>query len=140
MVFECEERWGHIKREPEKYNIRSKIWDIGQITIEDEGEFLIIGKLKEKDLRDLNELSALQKRGGRRVNGQCYYLNVTVEDDTGSIIVSIDRHSYLRWGLPIVETAKIGDWFLWKGTMKRGFRRIYCERWRKLTENQQQTN
>jgi hypothetical protein len=62
------------------------------------------------------------------------FLNLTVEDDTGSIIVTIDRHHYLTWGLPIVEQAKIGDWYLWKGTVKQGFRRMYLERWRRLSE------
>jgi DNA polymerase III alpha subunit len=136
MVFECEERWGHIKRNPEQHNIKSRISDIASITVDDEGEFLIIGKLKEKNLRDLNELSNLQKRGGRRINGQSFFLTVTVEDDTGSIMVTIDRHNYIQWGVPLVETAKIGDWFLWKGTQKRGFRRLYCRRWRRLTEGE----
>jgi DNA polymerase III alpha subunit len=136
-VFECEERWGHIKRNPEQFNIRTPITDIAAITQEDEGDFLVIGQIKEKDLRDLNELSALQKRGGKRVHGQCLYLNITVEDDTGSIIVSIDRHHYLTWGLPIVEKAKIGDWFLWKGNMRKGFRRLYSQRWRRLGEKEE---
>lgn len=133
MVFECEERWGHIRKDPERYNIKTPIVQISQITIDDEGEFLVIGQVKEKDLRDHNELSALQKRGGRRINGQCMFLNLTVEDDTGSIIVSIDRHMYIKWGLPIVESSKIGDWFLFKGKMRKGFRRLYLTRWRKLT-------
>jgi DNA polymerase III alpha subunit len=134
MVFECEDRWGHIKRNPEKYGIKTPISDLGSLTIEDEGEFLIMGKVKKKDLRDLNDLSSLQKRGGRRINGQALYLNLAIEDDTGSMIISIDRHHYLRWGVPLVETAKIGDWFLFKGDLKKGFRRLSCKRWRKLEE------
>jgi hypothetical protein len=133
-IFECEERWGHIKRNPEKYNIKSPLSEIGTLTQDDDGEFLIMGKIKAKDLRDLNDLSSLQKRNGRRINGQANYLNVTVEDDTGSIIVCVDRHSYVRWGIPLLETAKIGDWFLFKGNLKRGFRSMYCSRWRRLED------
>lgn len=135
QVFECEEKWGHIKRNPEKYNITSRISDISQITEDDNGEFLIIGKLKEKDLRDLNDPIAVKKRNGRVIRGQAMMLNLTVEDDTGNIRVRIDRHNYLRLGLPIVEEGKLGDWYLWKGNVSQGFRSINCTRLRKLSEN-----
>jgi hypothetical protein len=133
MVFECDERWGHVKKNPEAFKIKSKITDCAQITADDDGEFLIIAKLKEKDLRDHNELSALSKRNGRRINGQALFLNLTVEDDTASIIITIDRHMYLQWGVPLVEKAKMGEWFLWKGRLKKGFRRLYLTRWRRLS-------
>jgi hypothetical protein len=135
QVFECEEKWGHIKANPERFNIKSRIVDINTITDDDDGEFLIIGKLKEKDLRDLNDPIAVKKRNGRVLKGQSMMLNLTVEDDTGNIRVRVDRHSYLRLGLPIIEDAKMGDWFLWKGNVQRGFRSISCTRWRKLTES-----
>jgi ribosomal protein S13 len=133
-VFECDELWGHIKREPEKYNIKTKISDIGSITEEDNGEFLVIGKLKQKDLRDLNDPNAVKKRNGRMIRGQSMILNLTVEDDTGNIRVRIDRHNYLRLGLPIVEEGKLGDWYLWRGDVSAGFRSINCNRWRKLSK------
>jgi DNA polymerase III alpha subunit len=133
-IFECEERWGHLKRNPEKFNIRTPITDIGQISDSDEGEFLIIGKIKEKDLRDLNDPNAVKKRDGKVIKGQSLILHITAEDDTGNIRVTIDRHNYKTWGVPLMERAKIGDWFLWKGRMKKGFRRISCTRWRRLEE------
>lgn len=133
-VFECEERWGHIKRNPEKFNIKSRIWDIQQVTDDETAEFVIIGQIKAKDLRDHNDLSSIQKRDGRRLKGQALFLNVTVEDDTGSIVCNVDRHKYTTWGVPLVEGAKVGDWYLWKGVVKKGFRRLYLDRWRKLTE------
>jgi DNA polymerase III alpha subunit len=132
-VFECEDRWGHIKKEPEKYNITSRISDISDISEESEGEFLIIGKLKEKDIRDMNDPNAVKKRNGRRVRGQSLTLNLVVEDDTGNIRVRIDRHKYIRLGLPIVEEGKMGEWYMWKGEVGGGYRSISLTRWRKLS-------
>lgn len=133
-ISEGEDKWGHIKKNPEKYTIRTAITDIGHITDQDEGEFLIIGKIKEKDLRDLNDPNAVKKRDGKVIKGQSLILHITAQDDTGNIRVTIDRHNYKVWGIPLVEKSKIGDWYLFKGRMKAGFRKISCNRWRKLEE------
>lgn len=138
-VFECDEKWGHIKRNPEAHNIRTRMMDIGAITDQDEGEVVVIGKLKERDLRDLNEPLSVQKRNGRTIKGQSLYLNLTIEDDTGSIRCSIDRHNYMKWGKPIIESGKLGEWYLWRGRMSKGFRRINCDKWRKLTDKDRDT-
>ena len=134
-VFECEQRFGHIQKDPAKYNIKSPIIEIASIDDDYEGDVLFFGKLMIKNLRDLNELGFVQRRGGRRVHGQTLFLNLTVEDDTGSIICTIDKRYYSLIGIPIVESGKIGDWYLWKGqvqTIKRGFRKVFITRHRKL--------
>jgi DNA-directed DNA polymerase III PolC len=132
-VFECEERWGHIKREPRKHGISSPLREVDTITKDDDGELCFIAKLAEKNLRDLNELANIQKRGGKRMAGQALFLNMTLEDDSGPILATIDRHNYLKLGKPLIEEAKIGDWFVWKGVNRKGFRKIYVKRWRKLS-------
>jgi hypothetical protein len=58
-----------------------------------------------------------------------------VEDDTANIRCRIDRHGYITLGLPLVEDAKIGDWYIWKGIVNKGFRSVNVKRWRKLTDN-----
>jgi hypothetical protein len=35
-------------------------------------------------------------------------------------------------GKPIVEDGRLGDWYLVKGTLRAGFRKIYVDKWRKL--------
>ena len=74
----------------------------------------------------------LAKRGGRKVDRNNLWLNMTFEDDTGPIICTIDRFRYNKLGKPIVEEGRIGDWYLIKGTIKKGFRKIYLDKWRKL--------
>jgi hypothetical protein len=132
-VFESEDLWGHIRRDPEKYNIFTPITDCASITEEDDGEFLIIGKIKEKDIRDLNDLNAVKKRGGKRLSGQTMTLKLVVEDDTDIMRVRIDRHDYIRMAIPLIEGAKIGDWYLWKGSVSKGFRSMQVKRYRRLT-------
>jgi hypothetical protein len=95
--------------------------------------FVFFGKLVEKNLRDMNEVGNLAKRGGRRVDKNNLWLNLTFEDDTAPIICTVDRFKYPKMGKPIVEEARDGDWFLIKGAIKKGFRKIYVDKVRKLT-------
>ena len=132
-IFECERRFGHIKANPAAHKIVSPITDIAALDGEKPGEFVFFGKLKEKNLRDMNETANVAKRKGRRVESNNLWLNITLEDDTGPIICTIDRFKYSRMGKQIVEDGRLGDWFLAKGRIKRGFRKIYVDKLRKLT-------
>jgi hypothetical protein len=141
-VFECKTRYGHMKAEPEKYNLVSPIMDIADVTANTVGEFLIFGKLKEKNLRDMNETVNLAKRGGRKVDGNNLWLNIMVEDDTGSIICRIDRWKYPLIGKPIIEGMDENvDWLLIKGQVSKGFRLIVVDKYRHLMrgENEKRT-
>jgi DNA-directed DNA polymerase III PolC len=132
-IFECERRFGHIKADPAAHKIVSPITDIVDLDADNPGMFVFFGKLKEKNLRDMNETVNLAKRGGRRVENNNLWLNITFEDDTGPIICTIDRFKYSRMGKPIVEDGRLGDWYLVKGQIKAGFRKIYVEKIRKLS-------
>ena len=131
-IFECERKFGHIKKNPEQHNIKSKISDIATLDADTPGRYVFFGKLKEKNLRDMNETVNLAKRGGRRVETHNLWLNMTFEDDTGPIICGIDRFKYPKLGKPIVEEGRIGDWYLIKGLIRPGFRKVHIEKWRKL--------
>ena len=134
-IFECRTKFGDMIDHPEKYNIETPIVDIASLTNKTEGTFLIIGKLKEKNLRDMNEAVNLAKRGGRKVTLNNLWLNIVVEDDTGSIICRINRFIYDKWGKPIIETmVEDEDWLLIKGEIARGFRLVVVEKWRHLTK------
>ena len=131
-IFECDRRFGHIKADPAKHNIKTKITDISELDGDNPGTFVFFGKLKEKNLRDLNETVNLAKRGGKKVDRNNLWLNITLEDDTGPIICTIDRFKYDRIGKQIVEEGRMGDWYLMKGKIRPGFRKIYVERYRRL--------
>lgn len=132
-IFEGRRRWGDLYANPKKYSIVSGgvtfIKDIG-----DPGEYVFLGKLKEKNLRDLNEYGNVVKRGGKLVKSHNLFLNMVVEDDTGSIIVRINRYDYAKWGKPIVEQGREGDWYLWKGVIRDdGWRLVQISKHRRLT-------
>jgi DNA-directed DNA polymerase III PolC len=131
-IFECDRRFGHIKADPAAHKIVTPITDIQDLDANNPGTFVFFGKLKEKNLRDMNEIVNLQKRGGRRVENNNLWLNITLEDDTGPIICTIDRFKYNRIGKQVVEDGRMGDWYLIKGQMKKGFRKIYVEKYRKM--------
>ena len=132
-IFECERRFGHIKKDPSLHKIVTPITDIHDLEADNPGEFVVFGKLVEKNLRDLNEAVNLAKRGGRRAETHNLWLNMKFEDDTGPILAGIDRFKYPKLGKPIVEDGKIGDWYLLKGRINKGFRKLNLEKWRKLT-------
>ena len=132
-VFECERRFGHIKREPEKYNITTPLTDIADMDTDRPGTFVFFGKLKEKVVKDLNESSSIEKRNGRRINKNNLWLNIMVEDDTGPIKCTVDRFKYSKLGKPIVESGEIGDWYLIKGYLNSNYRKVSIEKWKKLS-------
>ena len=144
MLYEGHELFGHILNDPISHNIVSKIWDLGELTDDHEGEFLVMAKLASRTLRDENELSNIEKRKARAkergenigdglIQGQTLYLNCRIEDDSGRLFfVRISRHDYKKIGVKIVEEYEEGDWFLWKGRKSKGFNMLFINRYRFL--------
>ena len=135
VIFEAKKKWGHIYRNPQDYGINSELVNLKDIKLDSDGQFVFIAKLTAKNTKDHNEYQNIEKRGGKLMTGQTLYLDLTVEDDTAQIILSVSRYDYLRLGLPIVEEGNIGDWYIWKGIQRGGFRRINLKRYKKLTGN-----
>lgn len=132
-VFECHTKFGDYYKNPQRYNIQTgEVCEIK--TINENDEYIFIGKLKERNLRDLNEYGNLVKRGGRKIEGNNLFLNLTFEDDSDMIIATVDRFKYLRFGKLIIEESKIGDWFLIKGNIRNSWRKIFVSNIRKLDE------
>ena len=130
-VFECHTKFGDYYKHPERYNIQTgKVVEIKNIN--ENGEYIFIGKMKERNLRDLNEYGNLVKRGGRKIEGNNLFLNLTFEDDSDMVIATIDRFKYIRFGKMIIEECKIGDWFLIKGNIRNNWRKIFISNIRKL--------
>ncbi len=123
-IFEAHRRFGDIYIRPKDFKVLSG--PVDEIaTIADNGEYRFIGRLMEKNLRDLNEYGNVVKRNGRLVARNNLFLNLMLEDDSGSIIATIDRLKYNALGKPIVEFGKVGDWYLWRGNIKNEWRKIF---------------
>ncbi len=132
-VFECETRFGDYYVNPTKYNINTQ--ELHHIEdMHGKGKYIFIGRLKEKNLRDLNEYASVVKRGGKIIKSKPLFLNMLVEDDTDSIFATIDRWKYQQFGKQIVEEGIVGEsWYLIRGTIRSDdWRKIYIEKIRKL--------
>ncbi len=135
VVFACDSEWGHLKKYPSRYGIASEIVDINSINEDTCGTYLFIGQLKSKKTRDANEAILVEKRGGKKYTGQTIFANLVLADDTGEILAGIGKQVYAKLGPPIIEGAAIGDWYLWKGEVSKGFRRVNLARYKRLTGN-----
>lgn len=124
IVFPTEHYWGKLYRDPISYGLPGKP-DLIE-SIDGEGNYLAIGVLTEKNLRDLNEYEFLKSRGGELVTEKNLYLNFAIEDDTGTIMCKINRWKFDDLGgMNIAENAKVGEtWFLVRGAIKGQYRSI----------------
>lgn len=90
--------------------------------IEPGQQVTVIGKLTVKDLRDRNDVQSLIKRGGKRVEDNTHYLNLIIEDDTGSIKGTIAPFDMDRLnGMMLAETLGINDVIAMMGTVREGW-------------------
>ena len=123
ILFPAQHHWGFLYENPVKWGLTGKVHEISEI--QGEGQYLFIGKLVDKDPRDLNEYHLIVKRGGETVDSNSLYLNMTLEDDTDSISVTVSRFDYERMGRDITERGKVGhDWYLVFGSINSQWRRI----------------
>jgi hypothetical protein len=79
----------------------------------------------DRNVRDLNETQSVARRDGRILTEHTLFLNLILEDDTDSIVATVNRYDYESMGRVIAETGKVGeDWFLVKGKIKDKWRRV----------------
>ena len=124
--------FAHIWNDPAGNGLSEEPIEIKDITEAHDGKYIFFGKLVTKNLRDLNEAIFIQKRGGRRIERNTEMLNLVLADDTANIRAAIEPRLYEKLGKPIVENGKLGDWYLWRGTVRKGFLQVKIEKWRKL--------
>ena len=133
VIFECRHKWGEVLDNPLAHGIATPLCTISDIKVDSVGTFCFIAKLTKKNQRDKNEQINIKKRNGKVYEGQSLYLNCKFMDDTDEIICSINPMNYLKYGKPIVEEGKVGDWYVIKGKNVPGIRLISVDRIRKLS-------
>lgn len=128
ILFPAEHHWGMFWHDPISTGLVNAKPDYIK-DIEKEGEYTFIGVLRDRNLRDLNEYTFLKDRDGEIIEENNLYLNLIVEDDTDSIICTINRWRFEDLnGKKIAEEGKIGeDWFLIQGRVKGSWRKIDIE-------------
>lgn len=144
-VFPTRRRWGTYYTNPELHPgaLRPGTRVVEIAAIEGEGEFVYIGRMKGKDLRDYNEAIRIKRRNGKKYTGPTLFLDLDIEDDTGKILTRIDRYDFESMGRAIWEAAPVNTWWMVKGKRKLfgkqdgGFKMIYVDRIKQLHEEAQ---
>lgn len=118
--------WGDIFENFENYGLPFKPTFIDDI---EDGDYIIIGKVVQKDLRDMNEYNELVKRNGRVLQKHDKFLRIVVEDDTGKMLCKIDRFNYEDMNGPYwVDNLIVGKtWVILKGKVNSGWRVLNIE-------------
>lgn len=138
--FPTQSRFGAYYDDPESMGIRagtkvSKVEDI-----KGEAEFVFIGKLVGKDLRDHNEEIRVKRRNGKKKTGPTLFLDLDIADDTGKVLTRIERYDFEEMGRPIWENAKEGTWWLVRAERKLwgrpdgGFKMVYVKKIKQLDD------
>jgi len=101
-------------------------WDITKIEDLAPGEpGVTIGKIIMKDLRDRNDLQSVMKRDGERVTENTHYLNIIIEDDTGSIKCTVAPFDMDKLdGLRLAEELALGSVVAVHGQIREGWQTI----------------
>ena len=130
-LFEGRERFGDVYANPKAYKVMSgPVHHIRDM--QEPGTYVFLGRLKEKNLRDLNEYGSVAKRGGKIIERNNLFLNLYLEDDTGGIFATIGRFDFVRLGKPLLDTGRLGDWYMWRGEIRNNWRKVYINKMRKL--------
>lgn len=123
ILFPAEHYFGFLYSDPASAGLDTKPSFIKDVN--GKGEYVIIGKLVDRNLRDLNEQVFLEKRGGERITENRFYLNFKLEDDTDMVSCKIGRLQYEAMGKDIAEKGRVGkDWYLLRGTIKGDWRTL----------------
>jgi hypothetical protein len=131
-LYPAKEIYGDYYTNPSKFGLNRGVSAI--IDAQGNGKFSIIGCLIKKNLRDANEACFVSKRGGKFLEGETSWLNITVEDDTGQIMCKIKTQDYVRFGKEIAETGKEDhDWYIVYGEKINGWSILFVSNIKKIT-------
>jgi DNA-directed DNA polymerase III PolC len=93
-LFPCRTRFGRMYNDYQGEGLSRKPNFIRDVTGKD--NYIIIGKVVQRDIRDRNDAQSLVRRSGQHVQGNSMYLRLIIEDDTDSIICLIGHKDYIR--------------------------------------------
>ncbi len=129
-IFEAHRRFGDIYANPIKYKLVSGApVDINFII--DDGTYLFIAKVIEKNQQDMNDHRRVTERNGKIVGGPNLFLTLALEDDSGKIYATVDRFKYSKFNRQIEK----GAWYIWKGEFQNKWNRIFVTQLRRLDKD-----
>jgi len=123
ILFPAEHYFGGIYKNPSSIGVFGEISKLEDCY--DPGEYIIIGKVAKRDLRDRNDYQSVVKRG-HKVDTDQFYLNLFIDDDTDSIKCTIPPFKFEELnGKYWSENAIPGKtWLIIKGEIRDNWRSI----------------
>jgi DNA polymerase III alpha subunit len=117
-LYPCWDKFHDYYNNYEDYGLTNKpvfINDVSEV-----GEYVVIGQVITKDLRDLNEYNEVAKRGGKVLEDKNKFLKLVIEDDTGQIFTKINRFQFDNMeGSKINEEIVEGkSWVIIRGSIR----------------------
>lgn len=131
-LFPAERMFGHIYDDPDSNGIRGPITRLRDITEKSEGSVAVIVKMNAKDIRDMNETLSLARRGGKVMHRDNLFMNFACEDDTDKITITLGRFDYNKPMGKELRDAPTGSWWVVRGDVRKGYRKIYIKKVRRL--------
>lgn len=133
-IYPFTKKYKDMYDNPEKYKLSLPLSKTGEIKGEG-GDRIVLGELVEKNVRDFMETGNLVKYGIELKEGEIvpdrYWLNLTVRDDEGLLICTINRKNFERIGRKLLEEIPQGSTLLIKGREgSNGIRKIYIDKWK----------
>jgi len=123
ILFPAKHYWSFLYNDPKSYGISSKPMSI--IDVDGRGEYIFIGCITEKVIKDMNSQAAVEKRGGEYLEGNSTYLRMKMEDDTDAVQCIIDRTKFQSIGKDIAENSRLEkDWYIVKGKIFSDWRGV----------------
>lgn len=98
-------------------------------------EYTVLGMLLKKNIRDMNEVERVLKRGGKVVDPPTTFLTFVIEDDTGSLLGTIWANDFELLGVDIADNGKEEkDWYIINGTYNKEWNSIAVNLIKKITK------
>jgi len=134
-LYPGREIYGDYYTDPASNNLNNPATHIKDA--DHDGYHTVIGCMIKKNLRDANEACFVTERGGKYETGQTAWLNITLEDDTDSMMVKIKKEDYNRIGKDIAETGKENrDWYMAYGKKINGWNIMFVQNIMKITREE----
>jgi hypothetical protein len=132
-LYPGKQLYGDYYKDPQSHGLNGRVTHIEDAN--KDGAFTIIGCMIKKNLRDANEACFVTKRKGVYETGQTAWLNITLEDDTDSLMCKIPKDKYERLGRLIAETGKTDkDWYMVYGEKINGWSIVFVKNIIRITK------
>jgi DNA polymerase III alpha subunit len=126
-IYPCRDKFNVFYTSPRKVGLSSPVEYIKNVTDLVDNEYLVLGRVIKKELKDTNEYGEVLKRGGQKHEHNAHMvLRMEIEDDTGVVRCNIGRFDFnkLDGHRLFEELIEDESFILIRGKVSAGYRSI----------------